>query len=77
MKSERLVELVREVAGQDAEEVPDALDGHGPYLLGLRLGVAIEAGGARIEEHLERVDQTDLAPPVDRWWSSERLPVRR
>ncbi len=54
MKSECLVELVHELAGQDPEELPDAFDVHGPYLLGLRLGVPIEAGRASIEEHLER-----------------------
>jgi hypothetical protein len=54
--AEGLVELGHERRAQLAYPVADALDGNGPDLLSLRLGVPPQPGDPGRQENLKRVD---------------------
>ena len=54
VKAERIVELVHEMEWNVVDQDPDTFDCHGADLLGLRLGVDLEASLVGGKQGLER-----------------------
>lgn len=56
VQPERIVQLRHVLRRHPAQDWSETFDAHGPDLLGLRLGVDVQAGQAVRQQHLERKD---------------------